>query len=346
MNSSKVEKQNQKYQCKIYKFDTSIQKEIKPLSKLDNYHCIQALLEDYFLISICILITYYISWYFYPLAILIIGARQRALATLLHESAHETLARNKYLNFAIGTFFSGYLILQTFTGYKKIHVDSHHKHLGNPLLDPDYSFHISEGLYDCYNTSEFINRYIIKPLFLAKVPNYLYSLMKNRLSIKQSNQLETVLMFSYLLTIIILLWHLHCAHLIILFWLIPYLTIFQIIGWFIELSEHYPLVGNSDTDLYMTRNRKSYWLEAFFLSIHNENYHSDHHLNPATPFWNLPKAHQIRLRDSTYSEINQSAGGIFISSNKSLSVVQSIIHKIASQSSLHSKETTQNLPSP
>lgn len=325
-------KDNLKYKCKIYKFDTSIQKEIKQLSKLDNWHCIQALLEDYFFIFISIFISYHISWYFYPLSVLIIGARQRALATLLHEASHSTLAKNKYLNFVIGSFFSGYLILQSFTGYKKSHVDYHHRYFGNPLLDPDYYFHISEGLYNPRNSSVFIKKYLIMPLLLAKVPNYLYALIKDRLSIKKTKQIETILMLTYLFTITVLSWVLNCEHLIILFWLIPYLTTFQIIGWFIELSEHYPLVGNNDIDIYMTRNRKSHWLEAFFLSIHNENYHLDHHLNPVTPFWNLPKVHQIRLKDTTYAKINNSAGGIFLSSNKSLSVIQTLVKKAAMQS--------------
>ncbi|MEO1433182.1 MAG: guanitoxin biosynthesis L-arginine gamma (S) hydroxylase [Cyanobacteria bacterium J06633_8] len=332
MNVNTLKKENRKYKYKIYKFDTSIQKEIKQLSKLDNWHCIQALLEDYFFIIVSIFMTYYVSWYFYPLAILIIGARQRALATLLHEAAHKTLAKNKYLNFVVGTLFSGYLILQTFTGYKKSHVDYHHKYFGHPFLDPDYYFHISEGLYNPRNSSSFIKKYIMMPLLLAKVPNYLYSLIKDRLSIKKTKRIETVLMLAYLVAIAAFSWIVNCEHLIILFWLIPYLTTFQIIGWFIELSEHYPLVGDNEIDIYMTRNRKSHWLEAFFLSIHNENYHLDHHLNPVTPFWNLPKAHTIRLRDSNYAKINHFTGGIFISSNKCHSIIQTLIKRAVIQS--------------
>lgn len=253
-----------KYKYKIYKFEHSIQQEIKTLARLDNWHGIQALLEDYFLIITSVLLTYYISWYFYPLAVLVIGARQRALATLLHEAAHSTLAKNKYLNFALGTFFSGYLILQTFTGYKKSHVYYHHRYLGHPVLDPDYYFHISEGLYSNENSISFIKKYIIMPLLLAKVPNYLYTLIQQRLLVKASQQTETIVMCIYIFIITTVFWLLNCQNMIILFWIIPYLTTFQIIGWFIELSEHYPLVGNNDIDIYMTRNRQSHWLERFF----------------------------------------------------------------------------------
>jgi fatty acid desaturase len=317
-----------KYKYKIYKFDHSILKEIKSLAKLDNWHGILALLEDYFVIILSILITYRISWYFYPFAILIIGARQRGLATLLHEAAHGTLAKNKYLNFVIGSVLSGYLIFQNFSGYKKNHVELHHRFLGHSSLDPDYSFHISQGLYNNINPNEFTKKYIIQPLLLAKVPNYLYALIKNRLLVKGANWLEQILMQLYLLAIFLSFWLVNHEEIIILFWLVPYLTTFQIIGWFIELSEHYPLVKKYNIDLYMTRNRNSHWIESLFLSIHNENYHLDHHLNPSTPFWNLPKAHKIRLRDSNYAEAEESVGGIFVSSNNALPILQSIVKQL------------------
>jgi len=31
---------------------------------------------------------YLVSWWFYPLAVLVIGARQRGLSTILHDCAH------------------------------------------------------------------------------------------------------------------------------------------------------------------------------------------------------------------------------------------------------------------
>ncbi len=316
-----------KYKYNIYTFDSSINKEIKTLHKLDNWHGILALLEDYFVIFISIIITSYITWYFYPFAVLIIGARQRALATLLHEAAHKTLAKNKYLNFILGSFFSGYLIFQNFTGYQRTHVYLHHRYLGHPLFDPDYNFHLREGLYSVED-DKFFHKYIVMPLMLVKVPNYLCALFKDRLFVKGGNWLEQSLMLFYMLTISLIFYLVNHEAIIILFWLIPYLTTFQIIGWFIELSEHYPLVNTSNIDLYMTRNRNSHWLESFFLSIHDENYHLDHHLNPATPFWNLPKAHKIRLKDVNYRKNHELAGGIFISANQAPTILQSILEKV------------------
>jgi fatty acid desaturase len=314
-----------KYKHKNYKFSESIKEKIELLTKIDNWHGILAVLEDYFFIGSSIFVTSYITWNFYPLAVLIIGARQRALATLLHEAAHGILLKNKSFNFALGSFFSGYLIFQTFTSYQKSHVRYHHGHFGDPELDVDYKFMLNEGLYrEDVSPGKFVLQNIYLPLFLSKVPKYLYSLVRQRFW--ETARKEKFIMLCYLLAIALSSIYGHFWNLVIIFWLIPYLTTFQIIGWFIELSEHYPLMKN-DCNLYMTRNRNSHWLETFFTSIHNENYHLVHHLNPTIPFWNQAKAHQIYLQDENYARHDKSNGGIFISLNNADSVIKSILSR-------------------
>ncbi|HJT93066.1 MAG TPA: fatty acid desaturase, partial [Mycobacterium sp.] len=97
-----------------------------------------------------------------------------------------------------------------------------------------------------------------------------------------------------------------------LFWIVPYFTTFQIITWFIELAEHTPLLKHSDHNLYLSRNRKSRGIEWFLTSMHAENYHLDHHLDPRTPFWNMRHANAIRRHcDRQYRQWDNQAGGLF-----------------------------------
>ncbi|MFD3596434.1 fatty acid desaturase [Nocardia sp. NPDC058640] len=42
--------------------------------------------------------------------------------------------------------------------------------------------------------------------------------------------------------------------------------------------------------------------------MHNEGYHLDHHLSPMIPYWNLPKAHEARLRDKLYANVIDDTG--------------------------------------
>jgi fatty acid desaturase len=312
----------------IYNFDSSIRKQLNSLSKLDNWHCLLALLEDYGAIALSAIATCCISWYFYPLAVLIIGSRQRALATLLHEAAHRTLAKNKDLNQIVGTFCSGYLILQAMGSYRESHVRFHHGHFGDRNLDPDYKYAIQEGLYDeTLSPQKFALRNIAFPLLLTKVPSYLYSLIEHRL-FDQRNRKEIAGMIIYLGILASIFINLGWGQYILLFWFVPYLTTFQIIGWFIEMGEHYPLMNNT-VNLYMTRNRHGHWLEKAFTGMHNESYHLIHHLHPTIPFWQMPKAHQIYLQDKNYAQFDSKTGGLFLSANKAPTIIRSIIDRIS-----------------
>ncbi|MCV6639059.1 guanitoxin biosynthesis L-arginine gamma (S) hydroxylase [Candidatus Albibeggiatoa sp. nov. NOAA] len=302
-----------------HKFSDKIKKELKSLLVLDNWHCWLAFIEDVIVVSAAILITIHFSWYFYPLAILMIGSRQRALATILHESAHGAVAKNPTLNYIMGTFLSGYLIFQTMASYKKSHVHEHHAHFGDPEKDPDYKYALSEGLYENHTLSDFRKKFILSPLLLSKVPSYLHSLIVRRL-FEEKNYNELFAMLLFWGVIVSALAYAGVAEYLVLFWLVPYLTTFQIIGWFIELSEHYPLM-EKDTNIYMSRNRHSHPVELFFTGMHNENYHLIHHLFPTIPFWNLPKAHQVLMQDENYARHDRETGGIVWSNNTNPSIL-------------------------
>jgi fatty acid desaturase len=314
---------------KQYKFPQDIRNQIKSLMQLDNWHGLLALLEDYAVILVSAWITIHVTGFFYPVALLLIGSRQRALATLLHESAHGTLAKNKILNNILGTFCSGYLILQQMEDYKRSHCKDHHRHMGDPQLDPDTRFYYEQGLFDQSLTPrEFCVKHIIQPLFLLKVPRYVEYVFKHRLLVVKGNYQERIIKLIYWSVIVGVSIGFGFWHHLILFWVIPYFTTFQVIGWFIEMSEHYPLVKDGNVDLYMSRNRFSPWYEAFFTSIHCENFHLIHHLIPSVPFWNLPKVHQILLNDPNYRRHNRLTSGIFFSSQGIPSIVSSWLHYI------------------
>ena len=202
-----------------YKFSPEIISRIKELTKLDNWHGLLALLEDCLLIQASILITSHVTWFFYPIALLIIGSRQRALTTILHDSAHGVLVKNKSLNWVLGTFCS-----------------KHHSYLGNPEQDPDFKFYLEEGLYDAACPRDFLVKHIIKPLLLFKVPQYMFYLVKHRLFGSCCDLYETIIMLAYLFTIMgASVWFGFWDELI-LFWLVPYISVFEVLGYFIEVS--------------------------------------------------------------------------------------------------------------
>lgn len=307
-----------------YNFSKDIKNELKPLHQSNNYRGILGLIYDYAIIFFSIYLGS-IFPLFYPISVLIIGSRQRALATLLHDASHLCLAKNKKLNYILGTYFSGYLIGQEFNVYQKSHVNGHHRHLGDPKRDPDYQYHIEAGLYSLTNQKQFLKRYVLKPLFLLNIISYAFYVFKNRMLQFKKYPIQYFVMTIYWICILSLLYYFGFLNYFVFYWMIPYFTSFMVIGWFIELAEHYPLVLNNNKALYMTRNRFSHWIESFFFSIHAENYHLTHHLQASIPYWNIRKAHEIMMKDKNYRELNLRMGGIFISSNSNPPLIRDLL---------------------
>jgi len=296
-----------------HRFSKEIKEQIKTLYLYDNYHAPLALLQNLFWISLAIYLGDSSSWLL-PLAILLIGARQRALATLLHEAAHGALCRSKRLEKFIGTWCSGYLIFQSWGSYKRSHTLEHHHKLGSPEHDPDYQYYRHSGVFEKRSPFIFAFMYLIKPILFLNVLGSLRYLVVNRLiRCLSKDELLSILVCQCLIAL--------CLAMAIgikgyfLYWLLPYLTAFQTLTWFIELSEHYPMIAEVTTDIQATRNRFSHAVEHFFTAMHGENFHLTHHLFPAIPYWNLKKAHRILLADPVYAYVNAGFGGIFLSSN-------------------------------
>jgi len=311
-----------------HEFDADLLAEIEKISANDNYHALIAIAADYGVIAAAIAAKVAFGWVVYPLCVLVIGSRQRALATIVHEASHNALARNKVLSLILATLFSGYLIFSTFHAYKASHVVGHHGNFGHPELDGDYRFMLEKGIYDIKDEKRFAWEILIKPFLLANVPSYLAYLAKHRLLSTRNNaaRLENVLLIALWSVIISVALAFGQGFNLVLFWIVPLLTSFQIIGWFIELAEHGPLM-QTGLNLHMTRNRHSHWLEHFFTGMHGENYHLAHHLRPRVPFWRMKALHEILMGDSAYREWDSRCGGIFLSSNNAPSVVSILMNQ-------------------
>lgn len=296
-----------------HRFSKEIKDQIKQLYHYDNYHGPWAWLQNLGWICLAIYLGQASPWLL-PLAVLMIGSRQRALATLLHEAAHGALCRSKRLERFLGTWCAGYLIFQTWASYKRSHTLDHHHKLGDPERDPDYQYYRQSGVFEARSPLRFALAYLVRPLLFLNAPASLRYLLVNRLARSPSKpELLAVLVCQGLLVVALTAAVGPEGYLV--YWLLPYLTTFQALTWFIELAEHYPMVAVAKSDVQATRNRFSHPLEHFFTGMHGENFHLIHHLFPAIPYWHLKRAHRILLGDSLYATSNAGFGGIFLSSN-------------------------------
>jgi fatty acid desaturase len=288
-----------------------LRKELKPLMKSNNHRGLLAVLYDYIQIFLAIgLSVYFQDIFVYLLVLFFIGTRQRALATLLHDSAHRVLCANSKLNDFIGKYLSGYLIFQSFKAYARSHVILHHNFLGNAQKDPDYQYYLESGLFKNQDKKSFILKHLILPFALSKTPSFIIYLFKNRLgNIRDKEFIHIMLLWT---AILLSCYHLGLLDVVLMYWFVPLVTTFPLISAFIEMGEHYPIIENR-IPLEQTWNRFSSRFELFLTGMHNENYHLTHHLMPNIPYWNIVKAHDVLMKDSSYKAVNDKMGGILFS---------------------------------
>ncbi|MFB6518117.1 fatty acid desaturase [Streptomyces sp. NPDC056401] len=293
------------------RLDRTVRKELRELCTLDNHHAPMALLCDYLILAASVWLSVGVSYWFYPVALVLIGSTQRAFVNLLHESSHKVLARNGRLNLTLGTVFSGYLVLHMYNPYRHSHIGFHHRFLGDPEKDPDYNFHVGVGLYDHTQSDRtFFLRNIAQAILGLRAAEYVTYVVRDRILFKADaatvsmpirQRTELVLMLLQWAAIAaVCTWQGWLLELL-LFWFVPLFTTAIAIGWLSELAEHYPLPESESRQILMTRNRHGWAIERFLLGRHHDNYHLVHHLNTGVPFWNMKRAHRVLLRDPAYA---------------------------------------------
>lgn len=310
--------QNKRFET--FQFSREITREIAEL-RPDNITGALYLIKDYIVMLVCAFITIRYTWWFYPVAVLVIGAHQRGLTTIAHDAAHRTLAKNKIWNYFLGITFVSYPLFQRHWAYRVSHVHLHHPHLGDPENDPDLKFFVSSGVYEVRPPREYAFAIIWKAIFGGATVNYLKYIWNNRFLISNKNSedvdkqgvfIDTYGFGLFWAMMIFAFFYTNSLSLLVLFWLIPYLTTFQILGWFIEIAEHSPMCEAQVENIHLTRNRKGNLIERLLLGVNLDEYHLEHHLSPGVPFWLLKRAQAIRVRDPKYAEIADTWGGLFV----------------------------------
>eukprot|EP01084_Bolivina_argentea_P249640 418004_1 len=176
--------------CKRHVFSKEIRKQVAPYRKSNNYSGVIRLCEDWIVIFLSILISLlslnninnkFILLFIHFILLQIIGSRQVSLGIKLHAASHGALAKNQYLNYVLGTFFSGYTTFRSMSVYRKSHVKFHHQYLGNPHKDPDYKQAINNKLCGKYrsslNTLKYLLSISISPIHSINYMKYIISEM-------------------------------------------------------------------------------------------------------------------------------------------------------------------------
>lgn len=272
---------------------------LRSLSVLKPVRSILILLLEWLVIVAAIyLYTYLRNPYLYPVLWLIVGTRMYALYSLLHDGLHYLLLRNKTLNDWVSRVFLAWPLFITLERMRKVHLQ-HHQHLLTPN-DPEAKhlnykeFQFPKSATETaiiffkditginfikYNAAKFLTWLRIREADLPSI-NYL--------------NLTRWLYYGVAFCLIILMqWEWE----FLIYWLIPYITIYQTLNRIRLSTEHFNLGENAEGN---ARTVMPGLLEGLIFSPHNLGYHGAHHLYPSVPFYRLPRLHKLLIQTDYY----------------------------------------------
>jgi fatty acid desaturase len=245
--------------------------------------------------------------------------QQLALAILMHDGAHRRLMPSAKANDLICQFFCAAPLFFSMYSYQKLHL----KHHRDPLAadDPDLSLiggypiplrsFLRKLLRDASGLSyiKFI-RYFIhmarnsKPKPIQNDRDVGPSELKTQSStgsrISTVGIVTSILLMSLLLcSILIAVGH---GWFFLIFWVLPAVTFLQVLLRIRGIAEHAGYSQNPDQRL----NARTVInpLQTFFFAPHGVNFHIEHHVYPAVPFYNLPKLHRLMMAENLLPPTN------------------------------------------
>lgn len=283
--------------------------EVRKLSKVSTFHSLLAILSQWMIVIAAASVAIWSgNWAVYLLAMMIIATRQHALGILVHDACHYRLFPNKIANDMITDILVSFHLGMSTSLYRKWHYP-HHRYV-NTERDPEVMG--EKGSPDTWkwpNTKLHMFKLFLKDALGFNIINMagIMSLWSpwSRLSVPSKDPggvpvREKVALILFAVSGISALVYFGFVVDYLLLWILPSLTFFNIIFKFRSFAEH--KVVKNENELNNTRTVTSNWLERFFISPCNVNYHLEHHLFPSVPFYNLPKLHSLLMEDPVFNQ--------------------------------------------
>jgi len=211
------------------------------------------------------------------------GIILHALGIMMHEGVHSKLFKNRKLNRWLG-FVCGVPSLLGISAYKAVHLPHHRYERG--VEDPDE--------FENITGRPTLLKIILLGWFLMGA--YFYGLLHIPITgMKLAKRAEKIKIMQEYILIILLLG--------LVFWLVPLRTLTEVflipllftaqLSQVRGLAEH--IFTSGDNPLTASRTVTSNHLVSFFMC--NLNYHLEHHIYPAVPWYNITKLHELLSED-------------------------------------------------
>lgn len=252
-----------------------------------TWRCIWDVTISWAWVILAIYLAIRVSWWFYPVSVLIIANRLLALSLLCHEALHFTLLPNRKWNDFVGRYFCAFPSSVSLSRYRRWHL-MHHRALGSERWDPDLH------LFDFYplSKSDFVKAIIFKTLsgstaysFLIYYTDIIDGLKgyKSRLGLDhESDFVSYVAYWGVVIGFVLVMgWHVE----FLLLYLVPLIFITQPYVLLMAGLQHGPRRPQLDSQLNSRSVKGPKWFMELVLPV-DINYHGAHHFNQSIPhYW-------------------------------------------------------------
>lgn len=241
------------------------------------------------------------GWLWAPVAVTVIGSRQRALGNLLHDAAHGNLWRARHPRRVEWVLAAP--LFEQFRRYRGVHV-AHHRYLGIPEKDPDRLV-IPTAPYIGRGRAAGLRLYMRA---LRDGNLFLQSLLGGDGRVRVTGHVRALVWWAAALGAAAALTTPQAALVFVVLWLLARATTYHAIRVLVELTDHFGL--SSTSVLNYTRTAPTSPLRLL-IHPHNDSYHLAHHLLPGVPLAHLPAVHKLLLGCPEYASA-QHCDGYFL----------------------------------
>lgn len=248
-------------------------------------------------------------------AVLVIGSRQLGLAILMHEAAHNALFRSRALNEFAGEWLCGRPILAELAAYRHYHL-THHRFTQTDK-DPDLVLSekfpttraslIRKFVRDLTGQTGYkqLKGQIVMSLRLAGDDDAVKAATQDFAQAFKAREIwKSIPVF---LGVMVLMGALGEWWYGLAFWLLPYLTWYQLVLRIRNIAEH-GATERSDNPLQNVRTTLAGPLERLLVAPYWVNYHLEHHMVMHVPCWRLKRMHEMLMAKGLAGQMRVAPG--------------------------------------
>ena len=242
-------------------------------------------------IALPIALVINVSWWLYPVAVVLIANRMLALSLLGHEAIHGNLHKNRRINDWVGRYLCSFPTTISLAKYRRLHF-LHHSTVGSDKWDPDRHLYA----YFPLSLRHFVAKQLISLVTLktfisfmsyyTEFPELLQRKRNSRnhlLVLTSKSDFIPFLAFFSLLLALCFVFDFYTE--VFAFWLVPTLAIIQPYVLLMGGLQHGPI--RNDRSGGVSRTITGSKIYMWLLLPCNINFHAEHHYDPTVPHYHL-----------------------------------------------------------